>query len=62
MQLSYGYFLCPYLHRPTKTNHPFLLLSLKDTHTRMPFPSSPFLTLNLANKRLKGLGDVETVL
>ena len=26
MQLSYDYFLCPYLHRPTKTNYPFLSL------------------------------------
>ncbi len=42
-------------------------LSSTQTHTHacmlLPFPSSPFLTLNLANKRKKkGWGDIETLL
>lgn len=44
MQLSYGYFLCAYLPRPTKTNHPFLFSLSMTSHMRVTpllFPFSP---------------------
>lgn len=57
MQLSYGYFLCLYLYRPTKTNHPFPPHTLSNTSSKVqilpPFLSCFFLTLNLTKKMEK---------
>lgn len=57
MQLSYGYFLCLCLHRPTKTNHPFPPHTLSNTSSKVqilpPLLSCFFLTLNLTKKMEK---------